>query len=868
MALIDELDKMSEEARLEAERAGCTVPQAVMPAGMGGHPGAAPAGHPGRPTGHPGHPAGAPAGGHPGHPGAITGGHHPGAAPGAAPGTKGGSSYRPGTSPQAKAYEERTGIKPPTIVAWEITRSCNLACAHCRAAAHLEPYPGELSLAECKAVIDDIASISDPILIVTGGEPLMRPDIWDIIAYAFEKGLHPVIGTNGTMIDDAMAKKIADAGVPKVSVSLDFPDAEGQDAFRGQKGAFDETVQGIKNLEKYGVHVQVNTTVTKANATKLDEIHNVSKELGATDFHPFLLVPTGRGEDLIDVELTPEEYDEVLTWAYHRQKTSCMAFKPTDAPQYFRIMRQQAASEGIRITPATHGRMAVSRGCLGGISFVFISHTGDVQPCGYFDMQLGNVKEQKFSDIWTNSPVFDDLRHYDRLKGKCGACEYKGVCGGCRARALSVYGDYLETEPYCAYVPPKYARDLVLDTIQSGFPIVADPYGALADQLGLTRDQVRSALATLYRRDMVHRVGASFDSRKLGYTSTLCAMAVPGGRAELERVAGIVGSFPQITHNYGRDNRYNLWFTLITRSPEEKERIKQQIRERSGIDEILDLPATKMYKIRVDFGRQGKKKGARVAQAPRAVAAAIAESESLKTANRPSTAKTVSAEPAAEPVPFDACDPFDVALVRWAQGDICRSPESIAAAQEATAAADAAEGETAGRFGASAVPDAEAAQERAAAALLERPFAYGAQAINAELGREDVTEEMVMERLRQMKAAKSARRVGAMVRHRKIGYAYNSMTVWDVPDDEADAAGAVFKAADFVSHAYSRPRNEHWQANLYAMCHAQSAEELAAHVRELEERLADADVTVRGHEALSTTDEFKKMSMTYFVEED
>ena len=475
MALIDELDKMSEEARLEAERAGCTVPQAVMPAGMGGHPGAAPAGHPGRPAGHPGHPTGAPAGGHPGHPGAITGGHHPGAAPGAAPGTKGGSSYRPGTSPQAKAYEERTGIKPPTIVAWEITRSCNLACAHCRAAAHLEPYPGELSLAECKAVIDDIASISDPILIVTGGEPLMRPDIWDIIAYAFEKGLHPVIGTNGTMIDDAMAKKIADAGVPKVSVSLDFPDAEGQDAFRGQKGAFDETVQGIKNLEKYGVHVQVNTTVTKANATKLDEIHNVSKELGATDFHPFLLVPTGRGEDLIDVELTPEEYDEVLTWAYHRQKTSCMAFKPTDAPQYFRIMRQQAASEGIRITPATHGRMAVSRGCLGGISFVFISHTGDVQPCGYFDMQLGNVKEQKFSDIWTNSPVFDDLRHYDRLKGKEPAST-AGVCGGCRARALSVYGDYLETEPYCAYVPPKYARDLVLDTIQSGFPIVADPY--------------------------------------------------------------------------------------------------------------------------------------------------------------------------------------------------------------------------------------------------------------------------------------------------------------------------------------------------------------------------------------------------------
>ncbi len=865
MALIDELDKMSEEARREAERAGRTVPQAVMPAGMGGHPG----GHPGHPGGHPaaGHP-----GGHPGQaarPGAIAHGMHPGAAPGAAPGTRGGSSYRPGASPQAKAYEERTGIKPPTIIAWEITRSCNLACAHCRAAAHCEPYPGELSLEECKAVMDDIASITDPILIITGGEPLMRPDIWEIIDYAFEKGLHPVIGTNGTMIDDAMAKRIAESGIPKVSVSLDFPDAEGQDAFRGQKGAFDETVAGIKNLEKYGVHVQVNTTVTKANATKLDEIHKVSQDLGATDFHPFLLVPTGRGEDLIDVELTPEEYDEVLTWAYHRQKTSCMAFKPTDAPQYFRIMRQRAATEGIRITPETHGRMAVSRGCLGGITFCFISHVGDVQPCGYFDMQLGNVKEQKFSDIWTNSPVFDDLRHYDRLKGKCGACEYKGVCGGCRARALSVYGDYMETEPYCAYVPPKYARDLVLNTIQSGFPIVADPYGALGEQLGIERDEVRTAIATLYRRDMIHRVGASFDSRKLGYTSTLCAMAVPGGRAELERVAAIVNAFPQITHNYGRDNRYNLWFTLITRTPEEKERIKQLIRERSGVDEILDMPASKMYKIRVDFGKQGKK-GKAPARAPqvRAVAPTIAESESLKTANKPSTATTVSLEPAAQAVPFNADDPFDVAIVRWAQGDILRSEASIAAAAEACAAADAAEGQTAGRFGASAVPEADAAQARAAASLLDRPFAHGAEVINAELGRTDVTEEAVMERLREMKVAKSARRVGAMVRHLKIGYAYNSMTVWDVPDDQADAAGAVFKAADFVSHAYCRPRSEHWPANLYAMCHAQSAEELAAHIAGLERSLAEAGVTVRSHEALTTTDEFKKRSMSYFVEEE
>ena len=182
-------------------------------------------------------------------------------------------------------------------------------------------------------------------------------------------------------------------------------------------------------------------------------MHDLAQDLGAVAFHPFLLVPTGRGEDLVHVELSPEEYEEVLLWAYGCQKTSPMHFKPTDAPQYYRIIRQQCALEGRQVTPQTYGMEAMTRGCLGGITFCFISHVGDIQPCGYFDMQLGNVKERPFSQIWTESPVFDDLRHYDRLKGKCGACEFKEYCGGCRARALAATGDYMAEEPYCAYVP-------------------------------------------------------------------------------------------------------------------------------------------------------------------------------------------------------------------------------------------------------------------------------------------------------------------------------------------------------------------------------------------------------------------------------
>jgi heme b synthase len=376
-----------------------------------------------------------------GHPG----GHHPGGAR--------STGFIPGGGEAAKAYQERTGIKAPRIIAWEITRSCNLSCQHCRAAAEFGHYPGELTLDEIKATIDDICSITNPILILTGGEPLMRPDIYEIIDYAHAAGAMPVIGTNATLITSETARKIAEHGIPRVSVSLDFPTAAQHDAFRGQEGSFDEAVRGIKLLREAGVGVQINTTVTRLNMDCMDQKHDLALSLDAEAFHPFLLVPTGRGANMVDMELTPEQYEEVLTWAYEKQKQSPMHFKPTDSPQYYRIIRQKAAEEGTRVTPETYGMDALTRGCLGGITFVFISHTGDLQPCGYFDMQCGNVKEQPFSQIWTESKVFNDLRDYAKLKGKCGRCEYKGFCGGCRARALAATGDYLAEEPYCAYQP-------------------------------------------------------------------------------------------------------------------------------------------------------------------------------------------------------------------------------------------------------------------------------------------------------------------------------------------------------------------------------------------------------------------------------
>jgi len=434
----DEPGTIDEQEMAEAE-AGCGQTAIGVPMGRPmGHPagvpmtGERPAGHPG---GHPGgHPAGVP----------MERQRHGGAR---------SMGFRPGGGPEALAYQERTGIKAPRIIAWEITRSCNLSCVHCRAAAEFGHYHGELSLDQIKATIDDIVTISNPIIILTGGEPLMRPDIWEIVDYAQEKGAMPVIGTNATLITDDIAQKMSDHKIPRISVSVDFPTAADHDKFRGQEGCFDLTIEGIKIAKRHGVGVQINMTVTTLNAHLMEEMHTLAEDLGVDAFHIFMLVPTGRGEDLLDKELPPLEYERVLAWAYERQKTSPLHFKPTDAPHYYRIIRQLAKAEGKKVTREEYGLDAMTRGCLGGITFCFISHIGDIQPCGYFDMQLGNVKQQPFSQIWTESKVFNELRDYSLLKGKCGRCEYKAVCGGCRARALSVTGDYLAAEPYCVYEP-------------------------------------------------------------------------------------------------------------------------------------------------------------------------------------------------------------------------------------------------------------------------------------------------------------------------------------------------------------------------------------------------------------------------------
>jgi len=342
------------------------------------------------------------------------------------------------------------------MVAWEVTRSCNLSCAHCRASSERGPYAGELDTVACLRLIDEIAAAGTPVIILTGGEPLLRPDVFQIASYGNLRGLRMVMATNGTLVVPEAVEKMIAAGIRRVSVSIDGPDAASHDALRRVPGAFAGAITGIETMKKGGMEFQVNTTVTRANLGRLAEIHEIAVGLGAAAHHIFLLVPTGRGKEMEGEEISAEQYEKTLEWFYERGRESRIQVKATCAPHYFRVERQrrakapEAADAGV---PAGHPFTASTRGCLGGVSFCFISHVGSVQPCGYLEIEAGNVRKKPFAEIWRESELFAALRDLGRYEGKCGRCEFLRICGGCRARAYEATGNFLAEEPLCIYEP-------------------------------------------------------------------------------------------------------------------------------------------------------------------------------------------------------------------------------------------------------------------------------------------------------------------------------------------------------------------------------------------------------------------------------
>jgi len=339
------------------------------------------------------------------------------------------------------------------LVAWEVTRNCNLSCIHCRAAATKGPYPDELDTDASLVLLDQISEVGRPVVILTGGEPLLRPDIFELARHGTRKGLRMVMAPNGTLITEAIAREMAEAGIQRISISLDGATRESHDQFRQVAGAFDGAIRGIEWAKQAGVEFQINTTITQQNLEEMPKIQELAVKLGAVAHHIFLLVPTGRGKYIADQEISAQQYEQALNWFYDQRDKVPLHLKATCAPHYYRILRERAHEEGKTVTFKTHGLDAVTRGCLGGTGFCFISNTGIVQPCGFLDLNCGSVNEISFPVIWNESEVFNTLRNYNNLKGKCGRCEYRKVCGGCRARAYEATGDYLAEEPLCLYQP-------------------------------------------------------------------------------------------------------------------------------------------------------------------------------------------------------------------------------------------------------------------------------------------------------------------------------------------------------------------------------------------------------------------------------
>ena len=355
------------------------------------------------------------------------------------------------------------------LVFWETTAGCNLECVHCRRIdVSKQLMKDDLSTEESLQFVDRLAEFAKPILVLSGGEPLFRPDIFTIAKHAGERGLTVALATNGTLITEAVAGKIVDAGIRRVAISIDGADEMTHDAFRRQPGSLAAALNGFRHLKKLGMSLQINCTVTKHNVNQVDLLYDKVVALGADALHLFMLVPVGCGVQIAEANMLPaEEYERVLNWMYDKSKLKQLHLKATCAPHYFRIMRQRAASEHIRIEashshgkpegPGHHHNMsAMTKGCLAGSAICFVSHTGEVFPCGYLPVSAGNVKKQALREIWESAEVFQRLRNPDELEGKCGCCEFKKVCMGCRARAFyEANGDYMAEEPYCIYEPKR-----------------------------------------------------------------------------------------------------------------------------------------------------------------------------------------------------------------------------------------------------------------------------------------------------------------------------------------------------------------------------------------------------------------------------
>jgi radical SAM protein len=349
----------------------------------------------------------------------------------------------------------------PFTIAWEVTRACAYACVHCRADAMHTPDPNELNTEEALRLIDRLADFGSPILIFTGGDPMMRKDLYELIAYATQKGLRCSLTPTATALPTtARLEKAREAGIRRIALSLDAPRPEIHDSFRQVKGSWQRTMDILRRAQSVGISVQVNTTVARHNVDILEEMIPFLQEVGAVQWSLFFLVPTGRAQ--AENMISAEEHERVFNWLYDLSKNAPFDIKSTAAPMYRRVAIERKRAEQGADKPVTFqgagfqyadGLNRPTRGVNDGNGFLFISHVGDIQPSGFLPITAGNVRTDDVVDIYRHSQLFTDLRTPDKIKGRCGVCEYRDVCGGQRGRAYGITGDYLESDPACIYIP-------------------------------------------------------------------------------------------------------------------------------------------------------------------------------------------------------------------------------------------------------------------------------------------------------------------------------------------------------------------------------------------------------------------------------
>lgn len=656
----------------------------------------------------------------------------------------------------------------PRLIAWEVTRRCYLSCKHCRAAACDKSYQGEFSTDEIRATLENIASFAKPIIILTGGEPMMRDDIYDIASFGDSLGLRMVMAPCGRLVTAETVTKMKEAGIRRISLSIDGRDAASHDAFRGLAGSFADAINAAKLAKDGGMPFQINTTVTKANVGQLADILQLSKDLGAVSFHPFLLVPTGRGKNLTGLELSPREYEETLAAVHEMSRAADIHVKPTCAPHYFRISKQRGDKPTLQSEHHRHGGHghpggldSATRGCLGGTGFAFISHTGSVQICGFLDVPCGDVREANydFAEIWNTSSVFRKMRDRTTYKGKCGICGYHDLCGGCRARAYAMTGDYMKPEPYCIYMPqnrgqsPKIfcenlgeqtppikrtSDEAIITDLQNDLPITPNPFGALATKYSLTEDKLLEKMVGWHEAGLIRHLSAHVDAKRLDFASALVAMAVPS--EGIDRATTSIASHPGISHCYQRDHRYNVWFTIKVPATFNLSDHIERIAALSHAKDFLVLPSTRTFKLNVKFDATAKQ--------------SVGNMSCIR----------------------DEGDVHDLSPADWTILETLNRGLPIAM----------------------------------------RPFDTLAASLDLDVGE-------LCRRIAGLKNRGAFEKLRFVVNHNKLGIAANAMVVWDVEESRVDDVGARFAEKDFISHCYSRTRYDAFPYNMYTMIHAGDA---------------------------------------------